>query len=55
LAAFGEDFEQAVTRNSFATLDLGHALFQAGVEGRLAHLKPFLFGLVERSGDDLCG
>ena len=37
-AALGEDFQQAVAGDAFATVDLGDALLQAGVEGGLAAL-----------------
>ena len=57
LATLGEDFQQAVAGDAFATVDLCDAVLQAGVEGGLAQLKPFLFGLeeIERLGDNLCG
>jgi hypothetical protein len=55
LAAGGEDFEELVAGDTLAAANLGHAFLQPEVEGGLADLKPFFFGLeqVQCVGDNL--
>ena len=48
---------ELVAGDAFATTDLGHALFEPGVERGLADLKPLLPGFeeVEGLGDNVGG